>query len=215
MEYRDFIKSTIMTIQSGDRFEQLKKDLVEDYIPFSFISEEDVTSDILAEKLCDYFEKLELKTGKEFDKTVEVYMKNLDSIVEGHIVKTPKNKKNDPSTIVPRSRRYYEKAVSLKNDITPRRLIDYSRIMLCLYSEIIKNGYKEIDNLDFSADCLDPKNIIEAMKNEQKTVVANVGKKSRFDIKERYCTDTCTFIIAIILLYKILDDTVLEETDYE
>ena len=39
----------------------------------------------LSEKICDYFEKLELKTGKSFDKYVESYLKDLDSIIERRI----------------------------------------------------------------------------------------------------------------------------------
>lgn len=217
MDCSGFIKSTIMNLQP-EWLEQVKKTLVEDYISFSIIAEENITQEILAEKLCDYIEKLELKSGKDFDKHIEVYMKNLDSIVESRIAKTPKPKKNDTTPVViPRSRKYYEKALSLKKvtNFNTRTLIDYTRIMFCLYSAIIKNGFKEIDNLDYSSDCLNPKNIIEAMKNEQESIVVSVVKKPKFDIKELYSSDTCTFILATILVYKILNDTVLEDADHE
>lgn len=217
MNYSEFVKSTVNGFQS-DIFEQIKAVLIPEYLSFSIVTEDAVTQEMLSEKLCDYFEKLELKTGKSFEKYVESYLKDLDSIVERRIKKTPQPKKNDPTpVVVPRARKYYEKAVSLKKTrtISTGPLVDYTRIILCLYATIIKNGFKEIDNFDFSSDCLNPLDIIDAMKNEQEPVAIKIGKKQVFDIKDLYCSDTCTFIITIILAYKILNDRVQEDVDHE
>ena len=217
MDYSEFVKSTVYSFRS-DVFDQIKTVLIPEYLSFSIISEDGITPAILSEKICDYFEKLELKTGKSFDKYVESYLKDLDSIVEKRIAKTPQQKKNDPTPVViPRARKYYEKAVSLKKARTLATgvLVDYTRIMLCLYTAIIKSGFKEIGNFDFSSDCINPLDIIAAMKNEQEPVAIKIGKKQKFDIKDLYCSDTCTFMLAIVLAYKILNDRVQEESEHE
>ncbi len=217
MDYSEFVKSTVNTLQS-DLFEHIKTVLIPEYLSFSIIPEDEITLGMLSEKICDYFEKLELKTGKNFDKYVESFLKDLDSIVERRIKKTPQPKKNDPTPVtIPRARKYYDKAVSLKKTraLSTGHLVDYTRIMLCLYSAIIKNGFKEIDNFDFSSDCLNPLDIIDAMKSEQEPAAIKIRKKQKFDIKDLYCSDTCTFILTIVLLYKILNDRVKEETEHE
>ncbi|MDO4492091.1 MAG: hypothetical protein Q4B85_13590 [Lachnospiraceae bacterium] len=215
MKYNDFIRTTVLSLDEAN-YELLKKDLIGEYISFSVIEDEDVTKEILAEKLCDYFEKLELKTGKDFDKQVEIYIKDLDLIVGRRIAKSPQPKKNDQTQgSDPRSRKYYNKALETKNyrNITARNLIDYSRIMFCLYAAVIKNRYKEIQDFDFSVTCLDPGRIIASMKTEPETIV--MVKKKRFDIKNLYCSDTCTFIMSMILLHKIINDKVQGEYYYE
>ncbi len=217
MDYKEFVKSTVNTLQA-DVFEQIKTVLIPEYLTFSIIPEDGITPAILSEKLCDYFEKLELKTGNGFDKYVESYLKDLDSIVEKRIAKTPQPKKNDPTpVVVPRARKYYEKAVSLKKarTLVTGLLVDYTRIMLCLYTAIIKNNFKAIGNFDFSSDCINPLDIIAAMKNEQEPVAIKIRKKQKFDIKDLYYSDTCTFILTIVLTHKILNDRVQEETAHE
>ena len=213
MTYQEFVKSSIMSLNT-ESFESLKSIVVGEYLSFSIIDEATVSMEILSEKACGYFEKLELKTGKSFDRMVETYIDNIDSIVSRRIAKTPQPKKKDPTPIiVPRARKYYEKALTSKNSRTLsfRNLVDYTRIMMCLYMEIINQKYSEISSLDYSADCLNIDRIIESMKNERATLTMNVTKKKRFDIKELYCSDTCTFIIAIILLFVIMDGKVTGE----
>ena len=217
MDYSEFVKTTVYSFKA-DVFEQIRTVLIPEYLSFSIIPDDGITPAILSEKICDYFEKLELKTGKSFDKYVDSYLKDLDSIVERRIEKTPQQKKNDPTpVVVPRARKYYEKVVSLKKARTLATgvLVDYTRIMLCLYTAIIKNGFKEIGNFDFSSDCINPLDIIAAMKNEQEPVAIKIGKKQKFDIKDLYCSDTCTFMLTIVLAYKILNDRVQEESEHE
>lgn len=209
MKYNDFVKITIESMDAPS-FEVLKKALIGEYLKFSVIHDEEVSKEELAEKMCDYFEKMELKTGKNFDKQVDAFIKGIDYIVGKRVAKTPKPKKNDTTPIiVPRARKYYEKAISIKNskNLSSRNLIDYSRLMFCLYTEIVKNKYKEISELDYSANCLKPDSIIEWMKNEYDIQVKNL-KKNHFDIKELYSIDTCTFIISIIILHTIMSEKV-------
>lgn len=218
MNYKDF---TIATITEMDQpvFELLKTALIGEYLSFSVIPETDITQNILAEKICSYFETLEIKTGKTFDKYIERYINDLDSIVSNKVAKIPDVKKDAPAPAVPRARKYYDKALEAKNsrNLLVRQLLDYSRIMMCLYMAIINNGFKEIDNLDYSVDCLDPGKIISAMKNEKSSnIIGPIGRsRARFNTKDLYSSDTSTFIISIILLYRIMNDKVQGEYTHE
>ena len=71
--------------------------------------------------------------------------------------------------------------------------------------EIIKNHYSVIDNFDFSANVLKPDVIINGMKMKEDF---RIVKKKYFNIKELYSIDTCTFIIAIIILHTIINERI-------
>lgn len=205
MDYCEFIQSTILAIDQ-ETLETLKEALVGEYLPFWVIDKSEVTAKILAEKLCDYFEKLELKTGKSFDKHLETYFDDIESIVGNRVAKAARLKKGDPAaTNTPRARKYYEKALSIGNtkDLSAEHLLNYTRIMMCLYAAIVKNGYKKISNLNYSASSINPSEIIDSMKNERGAVLKL--KKQKFEVKNHYSSDTCTFIIAIIMLYRIVE----------
>jgi len=216
MTYKDFVKAAICDL-SQPVFEELKQLLLGEYISFSIIDHEEVTVNILAEKVCDYFGTLEIKTGKSFDKHIESYLNDLDSIVRLRIAKTPQAKKGDTTPVVPRSRRYYNKAIDTKQEKEPTmvQLIDYTRIMMCLYTAAIKNEGKFIDNFDYAADCLVPEEIVRSMKSEEVSVVIPPSKKKRFDTKELYSDDVCTLILSILILCSIVNRKVEGETDHE
>ncbi len=217
MEYKDFIEETLYYLDDAT-FELAKKALVGEYLSFFIIDEESISQEVLSEKICDYFEKLEIKTGKSFDKYIENYIDSIDSIVGPRIAKTPQQKKNSESpVVVPRSRIYYDKAMSIKKarNTYTRSLIDFSRMMFCLYSAIIGNNFQVIQSFNFSSSCLDPEKIVDAMKEETSSFVARIGKKNRFDTKELYSPDTCTFIIAIIVLYTIISEKVIGDYYHE
>lgn len=214
MDSKGFIKETVCKLQPSI-FNQLKESIVDSYITFSILQPYCVITDVLAEKLCDYFETLEVNTGKSFDKQIESYMNDLDDIVSPWIAKTPQTKKGDTSpTINPRTRMYYEKALHLKNSkaLITRMILDYSRIMMCLYMEITRgNQHKVIDNFTYSADCINPTIIIERLKDEEKSLPFSKAKKTRFDTKDKYNSDSCTMILAIIALYTIKNETMQGE----
>ena len=156
LEYIDFVVETLGSFDD-DTFEMLKKALVGEYLSFSVIKEDKVSKEELSEKVCDYFEKVTIKTGKSFD------------------------------------------------NLSTRNLIDYSRIIFCLYMEIIKNNYSVIDNFDFSSNVLKPDAVINGMKMKEDFFIV---KKKYFNIKELYSIDTCTFVIAVILLYTIINERI-------
>ena len=207
MEYIDFVVETIGSFDDNT-FEILKKVLLGEYLSFSIIKEDKVSKEELSEKVCDYFEKMTIKTGKSFDKLIEAYTKGIDYVVGNKIAKAPRAKKNSQmKEDMPRAAKYYEKALKIKNsrNLSTRNLIDYSRIIFCLYMEIIKNNYTVINNFDFSANVLKPDAVINGMKMKPDFLIV---KKKYFNIKELYSIDTCIFIIAIILLYTIIKEII-------
>lgn len=138
---KDFVKATICNLDQSV-FEKLKQLLIGEYISFSIIDNENVTVEILAEKVCDYFDTLELKTGKSLYEYLLRYLSDLKAIVGPHIDKIPQTKRgNRTPVVVPRSRKYFEKAVALirGRGVSFDQMYDCSRIMLCLYATIIKN----------------------------------------------------------------------------
>lgn len=207
MNYLSLIKGTVLEMNQAT-FTQWKDTLVGQYIAFSVITPEEIDQKIMAEKLCDYFEKAELKNGKSFEKFIEVYFSNLDSIVVGRVAKAPQQRKKDEAPLpIPRARKYYEKAQEIrKSKLNLSRMIDYSRIMMCLYAAIIKNNGKEIQNFNFATSLLKIDDIILAMKEEQDALPFNVLKKKKFDTVDPYGMDAITFILAITLLYKIIGE---------
>ncbi len=217
MDCQELVKSTIMKLDENS-FDALSKAIVGEFLSFSIIQENEISKSVLAEKVCDYFERLELKTGKNFEKHIESYMINLDAIVGRRVANAAQPAKKGSTQIeTPRARKYYDKAVLIKKQkpLFPRQLMDFSRYMFCLYAEIIKNEYKEIDNLNYSITCLNPEGIINSMKNEPGTDFPVFNKIMKFDIKNPNSSDTGTFIIALIVLYKLLADKVEGEYYHE
>lgn len=197
----DFVNATIKSFE-GNLFDEIREILVGDYLPFSIIEKSAITNKILSEKLCDFFEKIELKSNKSFDKQIKNYMDEFDSIVKSRIAKEPRqNKKSNEIIHTPRARKYYNKAISLKSekDITIKTLLDYSRIMMCLYTATSNSSNKDIENFDYSIGCLNIEQIIKSMKQEKLLV----GKKNKFNTTEINSVDNCTFILTIIMFYYI------------
>ena len=215
MKYSNLVRATICDL-SEPVFEELKQLLLGEFISFSIIDHKDVTRDILAEKLCDYFGTLEIKTGKTFHKHLESYLDDLDSIVGPHIAKLPQAKKGGRAPVVPRARKYYDKAMAIKGgkDLSLAPLTDYSRFMLCLYAAAVKNDGKPIYNFNYAADCLSPTDIVSALKNEEISVVFPPSKKRRFDTKDLYSDDVCTLILSILILCSIANGTERGDADH-
>jgi len=212
----DFIQKSVLSMEQIP-FERLKSSLLGEYIRFRVIDYDDVTKEILAEKLHDYFDKVEYRTGKKFGDLVKNYVSELDSLVEPHIAKAPATKKNEPEPTVPRARRFYEKAVEIKNNRKDfAALIDYSRIMLCLYTAIINSGHETITNLDFALSCLKFDMVEAALKKEKENVLLGMlNQKPRFNISDPYTVDGVFFVFLIIIFYTIIGISVGEDINNE
>lgn len=81
---------------------------------------------------------------------------------------------------------------------------------LTFHSLGVPNTTILISNFDFSVSNIKPKKVIKAMKKEESEFL--IIKNQRFNTKELYSSDTCTFVIAIILLYKMTENVLQEET---
>lgn len=205
MDYKLFVKETILCL-SDEGFQSVKKMLVGEYLSFLAIENDQINKANLAEKICDYFEKIEIKSGKKFNKLVETFICNIDEITNRRIEKNNKSNKKSENVKYFRAQKYYEKAISIKNlrSISTLQLVDFARIMFCLYNSIIENYYKPIKDFNFSIYGLSINRIIESMKTEPDKGTIKI-KRKKFNIKDLYCSDTFTFIMAIILLNVIID----------
>ncbi len=204
MEQRYFVTKTVYRFDD-EIFAEFKKTLIGEYLNFAFIDDKKVTKEILSEKLCDYFEKTELRTGRSFDKFFGTYISEMESLVESRIAKERKAKKKGEVSTVPRARKYFEKACNLANikDLNVKQISDFSRIIFCLYSSIIANDGNEIENFDYSVERINPPKLINSLKTEEKNLAINIGKKLKFDPSEIYDSDSCVFVLAVIMLYNI------------
>jgi hypothetical protein len=208
MECKELIVDTLYNLTSI-QFEELKTMLVSEYIPFVVIKREEITPPILSEKIYDWIEKTQLQTGKSFEQLIENYVSVIDSVVEDRVGKAKKTKGKNSTTIVPRARKYYEKACSLKKSCTTTQaFVDYCRIMFCLYAAILVNDRKPIDNFNFSTDCLNLYEMLNSLRNEKAT---GLKRGSKFDTKEPYGHDRLTFILTVIMYYRIKSRDLAEE----
>jgi hypothetical protein len=201
MQRKEFLEKTVIQLDD-DLFGEFKKLIVGKYISFSFIKKESITKETLAEKLFDYFDK---KKGKEtFDSLLKKYISDLDSMVKDKIVNTPKANKENPTPTIPRSWKYYVAITERKDIISIKNMTDYSRIMMCLLMAIINNNNKEIDDFEYSTQCLDIKKLINTITTENKV------KKSWFSFYDD-TFDTCSIIILIIMFCYIKNNEIVGE----
>ena len=71
----------------------------------------------------------------------------------------------------------------------------------------INNKMTGIDEFRFSSEELDLNQIIKALKAENESVLK---KKPLFNLEDLYCTDTTTFVIAMIIYYHIKNNEMEE-----
>lgn len=169
----EFIRETIGSFDEKI-FSEFKDAIVGDYIVFNQIKKQDVTKDILIEKIADYFQLkafgIKLLQSMIFEAMLSKYMDCLDDIVSPYIPKEVKPKKGE-TAVVTRSRQYYDAVIrfkrSKKHDLD--QLIEYTRIMICLYMSVINNGYKQIDNFQFAFGALDIRKILDDLKTNKQS----------------------------------------------
>ena len=196
MKRKELIESTIPTFNQAF-FDRIKHTLIDNYITVNFIEEDEVNCNILQEILYDYFEKVELQQSiKSFDSVIDKYASDINSVIDERI---EKSRKDGNGKELVRARRYYNKALEIKKGGLPtfEEMVDYTRIMLCLYMAIINNKYKPISDFDYSSECLKGKIIMDSLRNEESSSL--IGKKKRFDIKGIYSFDRCSFVVLIIM----------------
>lgn len=212
MYRKSFVKKSISSL-TASRFERLKNVLNDEkYIPFDFIEADKIDRIIFEEKVSDYFEKVELLAGgKKFSFVIENYADVMNSVVREHVEQSslPLRGGSQPDT---RAKKYYDKACTLKRNglKTFEELLDYSRIMLCLYMAIINKKHGHISDFDYSSECLDGSKIMASLREEKTNNIVGTPRK-RFDTKGPYSTDRCAFIMIIIMYQYIKSKEVGDE----
>ena len=217
MNCKEFVVETVCGF-SPMKLTWVKKLLIGQFIDFSILRDDEISASVLGEKLCDFFEKVEFKTGKNFDRQIESYMFDIDSVIGPHVGRVPQGKKNDETPLpVPRARKYYEKAASYRHsrNLTASRVVDYSRVMFCIYMAHINNGKALVDDFDFSPDSLDASAILKALKNEEMNIAFPPAKRKRFSTRELYNSDVATLILAILCMGTTMNDNEQGENHHE
>lgn len=207
MDKKELLKNTILSLDS-DSFFEFKTYFFREFFGFNFLDDSEVTQSIFAEKLYDYFEKVEYSNNKDFPNLLQKYMQSLDDKVSKYIEKSPR-KKNTDSEDIPRARKYYNKIIEYKkqNDIDYNRLRDYSRIMFCLYAEII-NKNDTISNFDYSISSLTSSKLLQSIK-KSKTPKNFFETKNVFFVQNKeFSFEWCNYIIATIVLFEIINHNV-------
>ena len=199
-----FVCNTVSTL-SEKCFEDLKTKLVEEYITFSILDKNAIPVDVFSEKVCDYFEKLELKTSDPFVELIEKYLSDWDSLVEDNIIEESAPSEEGQPSIVTRAKKFYSHAIEIKEagTITIKQFVEFSRIMLCLYMAMIEKDFAKIEDFDYSIQCLDLDRIIDAMHQKKTDGFLMFGGGAKFDTSDRYSMDTGVFVLTIIAYYLI------------
>lgn len=194
MKPREFVESTWLDY-SDVTSDCVLMDL-NAYIKFQFIDH--ITKELMAEKLYDHFRMVELKNNCDFNKLVMSYYKSINEIL-GSQIATSKQKT--------RAQKYYEKAVSISKSkkVNFQDLIDYTRIMMCLYMTVTKNQSKLITDFDLSKECLDMDTILTFIRRETVPTLGINKHKPRFDFHNPYSMDSCILLILTLVLYKLKD----------
>ena len=106
-----------------------------------------------------------------------------------------------------RAQKYYEKAVSISKskEVNFQDLVDYTRIMMCLYMAVTKNHSKLISDFDLSKECLDMDTILTFIRRETVPAIGINKRKPRFDFHNPYSMDSCILLILTLVLYKLRD----------
>lgn len=218
VKYIDIINSLYKI--DDELFEEMKSVLLEKYIKFSILSNQDLTKQFMCEKLCDYIEKTELKTGKKFEKLMSYYVNNLSDLVKDFLgsIKIGNDSKGNPVYADSRALKYYNQAMTKRNNKkNPMTgLIDYSRIMFCLYTSIINKKHKIIIDFDYSLSNVKCQTLINSLESEltkeQKFLGRVIAKsEKKFTIKERYCQNEFLFVMIVIMFYLVKDEEVRSE----
>lgn len=201
-----FISDTVMTLSPAN-FERLRNALTEDCIKFWYVPKENVTPEILAEKLYDHFLKTYAVTGVPFEKQVFQYIKSVSDLVDSHVEEV--KEAVDGTEVASRARQFYENAQEIKasRSASTKDILEFSRLMFCLYAATLHDRLNKIQDFEYSATVINPEEIVDSMKKETTEAILGIKHKV-FSLEGTYSQDISTMIIAMVSLYKIVEDCV-------
>ena len=196
-----------------DVFDMMKTLLLERFVKFSFYNDtKEIAKEMIFEKLNDYIEKVSINTGKSFDELIDYYMEILCSLVEMRLkkkeeVKNVKDEKEEQDT---RAYKYFSHAKK-KREKKEKLIVDlddFSRIIFCLYNEIINNEYQSISDFDLSFKSVDCSVLLNALENEKKEekkifMFTVEGESKKFDLTKKYSKDEFIFVMLILIYYRL------------
>ena len=78
--------------------------------------------------------------------------------------------------------------------------------MMCLYMAMIEKDFAEIDDFDYSIQCIKLDRIIDAMHQKKTDGFLMFGGGAMFDTSDRYSMDTGVFVLTIIVYYLIQNE---------
>ena len=118
-----------------EAIEFLKEKIVGEYLEFSYVDPSKISREVFMEKLCDYLEKVELKTGDSLNVNLQKYMSSMKNLAGRRVARETRVKKGETKPPVPRAREYYEKARDIRYSKDPsfEQRIEFVKIILCLY----------------------------------------------------------------------------------
>lgn len=206
MNRKGLVRRTVIELDE-EVFCELRAKLFNNYLQFVVVENiEDVNSLMLSEKICDCFGA----TGKILNSLIEQFTTDFEMLLDSRIEKTGEN-----GTGITRARQYYEEACTINTKVasvqqagkipikifekTQKKykfdeVLDYSRIMMCLYMAIMNNNYNGISNFDFSFESIDIDRLITSMKSD--------------NIKGRYVQNSS--ILITILMYYYMKNTAVK-----
>lgn len=150
----------------------------------------------IAEKLYDHFEKVELKNKADFNKLVKWYFKKINEILEYRI---------ENAESITHAQKYYERAVSISKSkqVSFQDIVDYTRIMMSLYMEAVKNQTESICDFDLSKDWLDLDLILTNIREETIPLEGLNRRIHCFDTTDLYGYDSNILLNLTLVLYKL------------
>ena len=200
MTVKEFLEF-ILDDMDEDIYEMLRDKLTNGYLQFSYVEKSEVTKGFMLEKLHDYFDKVELKTGDRIPVILCKYMSEWKILVARRIIKEEKDKDGNKS--ITRAKKYYDYASEIRyaKDITLEQQVDFSRIVFSLYMAEINEKKQGITNFDYSVDVINIDRILQSLKTEETDM--KIGKKKMLNITSKYGTDMCTMVLTILFYFYI------------
>lgn len=216
----DYVKIVSWMLElEDDLFEEMKSMLLEKYISFSIVSNDRITKEMVCEKLCDYIEKTLIKTDKTFDSLINKYMDSFNDLVKDYLENLSEiDEAGKSNSIDSRATKFYKQAEKRRKD-KERPLIgleDYSRIMFCLYTEIIKNKRQPIQDFEYAFSCVKCQALVNSLESEEveEKRIFNIkvaDSTKRFNLKKKYNVDSFIMVMTIMMFYHLKSKEVRSE----